>query len=444
MKIQTKKGIIEGLDCGAYHVFKGVPYAKPPIGKLRFRAPQEIDKWSGIYEAKKFAPIAVQDLPASDSPFTGRYFKEFYNNPQYVPEMSEDCLYLNIWTPRDSFGKSLPVAFWIHGGGFGGGFSSEIEFDGEAFCEKGVILVTIGYRVNIFGFLAHPWLDAENERNISGNYGIMDQIAALKWVYENIQAFGGNPADITVFGQSAGSMSTQILVSSPLTEGMIAKAILQSGISCSEEILSTPTLKEEEEIGSMFMEFAGVKDIKELRALSAAELMKGKRRLDAELWRTGKGLMVVPNKDGYVLPDTVKEVWRKGGMRRIPYMAGVVTDDLGAVPEEIRDRRTGTLMEECKRWSLKCEEIMGEGAYLYHFSHELPGDDWGAFHTGEVWYTFGTYGRCWRPMIEEDARLSRTMVTYWTNFMKYGNPETEETKKWKSYTSEHPFIKEFK
>ncbi|MDD3402470.1 MAG: carboxylesterase family protein [Hespellia sp.] len=444
MHIQTRKGIVEGNDCGSYYVFKGIPYAKPPIGELRWKAPREMDEWNGIYEAKTFGKIPMQDLPTADLPITGRFQKEFYSDERYIPEMNEDCLYLNVWMPADAKGKKLPVAFWIHGGGFGGGFSSEIEFDGEKYCEKDVILVTIGYRVNVFGFLAHPWLDAENERNISGNYGILDQIAALKWTYENIAQFGGDPTNITVFGQSAGSMSTQVLVSSELTDDMISKAIMQSGISCEKEILATPTLKEEEEIGEIFVELTGTKTIQELRNLSSEEIMEAKRKLDGKLWALGKGLMVVPNKDGYVLKETVKETWKNGNMKSIPYMAGVVTDDLGATEEEIKEKRTGQLMEECKKWSLKREEIQGEGAYLYFFSHELPGDDWGAFHTGEVWYTFGTLGRCWRPMTDADYQLSEEMVTYWTNFMKTGNPADEGTEEWRTYTESDGFIREFK
>ena len=182
------------------------------------------------------------------------------------------------------------MAFWIHGGGFGGGYSSEMEFDGAAFCEKGVILVTVEYRVNAFGFLAHPWLTEENEDHVSGNYGILDQIAALRWVHENIAAFGGDPENITVFGQSAGSMSTQVLVSTAETEGLIAKAIMQSGLSCKEEILATPTLEEEEEYGKLFVELTGAKNPEELRSLSAEEMQEARRKFDAKMWKPGTGL----------------------------------------------------------------------------------------------------------------------------------------------------------
>lgn len=219
----------------------------------------------GTYRADTFGSICPQAFPEKDDPYTGRYYKEFYSDPAYIPPMSEDCLYLNIWTPEEAAGQRLPVAFWVHGGGFGGGYSSEVEFDGEEFCKKGVILVTVNYRLSIFGFLAHPWLNAENEQGISGNYGMLDQIAALRWVYENIEAFGGDPKNITVFGQSAGSMSTQILISSDLTGHMISKAILQSGLCCERGFADTPTLKEAEGIGGQFAGLAGANSIDELR-----------------------------------------------------------------------------------------------------------------------------------------------------------------------------------
>ncbi len=440
--VRTTKGFIEGVPCDGYIVYKGIPYAKPPIGNLRWKAPQELEPWEGVYRADKFQKIAVQDLPDPDHPIMGRFNKEFYANPEYVPEMSEDCLYLNIWAPEHSEDKKLPVAFWIHGGGFSGGYSSEIEFDGAAYCKKGVILVTVEYRCNIFGFLAHPWLDQENDRHISGNYGILDQIAALNWVSDNIAAFGGDPSNITVFGQSAGSMSTQTLVSSELTEGKIAKAIMQSGISCEVGVDQTPTLSEEEEYGKIFVEeCAGAENIQQLRAMTTEELSAARRIFDGKMWESGAGLVLVPNVDNYVLRDNVKEVYKAGKMRRIPYMTGTVIDDLMARPQEVKDKTPGLLMEQCRQWSLKCQEIFDGPAYVYFFAHELPGDDWGAFHSSELWYMFGTLKRCWRPMTAEDYELSEEMVTYWTNFMKNGQPGGADVKAWEPYSKENPYIK---
>lgn len=443
-RVITKKGILEGVDMGSYIVFKGVPYAKPPVRELRWKEPQEMESWKGVLKADKFGNITIQDLPDPKHPVIGRFAKEFYSNADFIPDMSEDCLYLNIWTPKDAEGKKLPVAFWIHGGGFGGGYSSELEFDGEAYCNKDVILVSVEYRCNVFGFLAHPWLDAENEKGVSGNYGILDQIAALKWIYENIEAFGGDSENITVFGQSAGSMSTQVLISSELTHGMIAKAIMQSGLACAVGIDRGPTLEEAEEIGKQYVEMTGAKSIEELRNMSSEELRNTYRLFNAKMFQSGQGLVLVPNADGYVLKDTVKNLWKEGKIRNIPYMAGVVIDDLGARPEEVKEKHTGLLMEECKRWSIKSNEVNQNPAYLYFFAHELPGDDLGAFHSSELWYTFGTLGRCWRPMTDADYKISEEMVTYWTNFMRKGKPADTGTEGWRAYTEEERFIKVFK
>lgn len=203
--VTTKNGKIEGIQEEGYSVFKGIPYAKAPIGELRWKAPQPLDNWDGVLKADCFKAKSMQEV--HEDPF---YDKEFYDDPSFSVNISEDSLYLNIWTPADKAEEKLPVAFWIHGGAFMGGYGSEKEFDGEALCKKGVILVTINYRVNIFGFLAHPWLSAENEKGISGNYGTLDQLMALKWVYDNIENFGGDKENITVFGQSAGAMSVAV------------------------------------------------------------------------------------------------------------------------------------------------------------------------------------------------------------------------------------------
>jgi len=436
--VQTAYGLIEGIDREGYSVFKGIPYAKSPVGELRWKAPVECDPWDGVYRADHFGNIAMQDLPTGKYTWDALYYKEFYSDPDYIPPMSEDCLYLNIWAPEG--GKDLPVAFWIHGGGFGSGFNSEIEFDGEAYCKKDVILVTVEYRLNVFGFLAHPWLSAENERGISGNYGILDQIAALRWVYENIAAFGGDPKNITVYGQSAGGMSTQVLVSSYLTDGMISKAILQSAVACEADILATPSLSRLEGFCSRFPKIAGVSSLKELRALTSEQLMDCKHEFEKQMMEEGAGLILVPNVDGYVLEKDVKTLWKEGSIKDIPYMTGAVTNDLGSTPEEIKNKEPGIMLTESKAWSFGCEKNFGHPAYVYYFSHDLPGDDAGAFHSAELWYTFGTYKRSWRPMGDTDAKLSEEMVSCWTNFMKSGKPDGEN---WQPCTQENPKVREF-
>ena len=269
--ITTRYGQIQGLDRDGYCLYLGIPYAAPPTGDLRWKAPQPLQAWEGVLSADHYPARSMQPTDREK----GFYDKEFRDEPQYLTTPSEDSLYLNIWTPKDAAGQKLPVAFWIHGGAFMTGSGIEKEFDGAALCRRGVILVTINYRMGIWGFLAHPWLSAENERHVSGNYGILDQIAALYWVYENIEAFGGDPDNITVYGQSAGAMSTQTLVSSPLTGNRISKAIMQSGgsygIGLNRDDL---TLEKLEEYGLEFTRLAEVNDLAQLRGLPAARLME--------------------------------------------------------------------------------------------------------------------------------------------------------------------------
>ena len=222
--VVTAYGSYLGVQEDGYRKYLGVAYAKAPVGELRFAPPQRPDAFEGVKKADHFGNRCMQ---GGSDPFYG---KEFYSDPAFMPPVSEDCLYLNIWTPDGAEeNENLPVAFYIHGGAFMGGAGSETEFDGASYAKRGVILVTINYRCGIFGFLAHPFLAAESENGLCGNYGILGQIAALTWVRENSRAFGGDPENITIFGQSAGAMSVQTLCSSPLTEGMFARAIMQSG-----------------------------------------------------------------------------------------------------------------------------------------------------------------------------------------------------------------------
>ena len=269
LMVQTKYGILEGVQEEGYAKFLGVPYAQPPVGALRWKRPQPPRHWDGIRKADHFSHRAWQTV--QEPPRDGQginYAKEFYENPAFMPEMDEDCLYLNIWTPDVSTDKKLPVAFYIHGGAFLNGFGSEIEFDGEAFARRGVILVTINYRLGAFGFFAHPGLKQEDPDGCCGNYGIYDQIAALQWVRDNIANFGGDPDKITIFGQSAGAMSVQTLLSSPLTKGMIAGAILQSGGGYKGGFNSNRTLEQAEMLGNKYMEICGASTLEDMRALS--------------------------------------------------------------------------------------------------------------------------------------------------------------------------------
>ena len=357
--------------------------------------------------------------------------------------VSEDSLYLNIWTPAAEPGEKLPVAFWIHGGAFLGGCGSELEFDGEAWCQRGVILVTINYRVNAFGFLAHPWLSAENERGISGNYGILDQIAALQWVHDNIAAFGGDPSRITIFGQSAGSMSVQTLVSTELTGNMIHGAILQSAGGYDSGLNRDRTQAEAEEIGQTFVEACDVQSLAELRALPTDKLLTAAGALIAAAFQSGGGVPALPFTpviDGYLLKDGYNAIIDHALHKDIPYMIGSTRNDISVDPEKLAAGDPGRLYRGCINWSLKNEALGRKPSYVYYFTRPLPGDDQGAFHSSELWYMFGTLNRCWRPWEPCDHVLSEQMLNYWSNFVKHSDPNGENPAPWRPCRATDPHV----
>ncbi len=436
--VETTLGKIEGADMGSYVEYRSVPYAKPPVGELRWKAPQKLEPWDGVYEAKEFGCRCMQvDHDSS------LYTKEFYSQEAFLRESSEDCLYLQIWAPKENKGQKLPVAFWIHGGAFLGGYRNEQEFDGKAYCDRGVILVSVEYRCNIFGFLAHPWLTAESESHCSGNYGILDQIAALGWVYENIGAFGGDKDNITVFGQSAGAMSVQTLVSTKLTGNMIAKAILQSGGSYGRGLHRDITLSEQEKAGEVFSEILGAGSLEEMRAKPAEEIMAAMNPFMEKMMPVMKDIFLTPTIDGKVLEGTYYGLMDAGKIKDIPYMVGSTKDDILSEPGMAERGEMPPLYHGSIAFSHKLEELGRNPAYVYYFTRDLPGSNDGAFHSSELWYMFGTLGRCWRPMEKQDYALSERMLGYWVNFMKTGNPNGDGLEEWKPCTKADPAIMEF-
>lgn len=416
--VQTKQGAVEGLPSqdGKTVIFRGVPYAQPPVGDLRFRRPQAHEPWQGVRQCKDFACRCPQaELSSMDL-----YGKEFYDS--MVVPCSEDCLYLNIWLPESATPDSkLPVLFWIHGGAFLNGFGSEKEFDGEGFARRDVVLVTINYRLNAFGFFAHPDLEQENPEGVSGNYGILDQIFALGWVRDNIAGFGGDPERITIFGQSAGCMSVQSIISSPLARGMVHGAILQSGGGI-QALHETPSKEKAWEQGKKLMAYLGVSSIEELRRIPAEDLK------NAAYATLGQELPWTPHVDGWLLPATTDQQALSGEIHDIPYMIGSLGDDIAG---------KDLLQQAGERW---CQNQLALGrtpAYLYFFDRKLPGDNAGAFHSAELWYVFETQDRCWRPWEPEDRELSRQMAEYWANFAKAGNPNGPGLPRWEPYAGEN-------
>lgn len=351
--VKVEGGLLQGVpsEDPSVIVFKGIPYAAPPVGELRLQPPQDVIPWEGVRECSAFSAIAPQP---GNAPGTF-YGEEFYWMPQ--PEQSEDCLYLNIWAPAKAVGKkgaALPVAMWIHGGAFVNGYGFEVSMDGDKWAQKDVILVTINYRLG---------------ENAAGNLNILDQIKALEWINKNIAQFGGDPSNVTIFGQSAGGMSVRTLLISPLAKGLFAKAIIQSG-------------------GGMGLD------------------------------QLGSILTSAPQVDGSVVPEPFDQAVMDGTIADIPIMTGYNSDDLPFFKEE-------TVGAFCAlRDSLGTAPV-----YEYEFTRDLPGEDKdvpdnlpGAFHSAELWYVFGTLGRSWRPFTEEDYALSEEMVSSWTDFCKKGSP----------------------
>ncbi len=300
-QVKVEQGIVQGTIEDSLRVFKGVPFAKPPVGNLRWKAPQPAEKWDGVKQTTAFAPAPMQ----GGNPPSGK---------------SEDCLYLNIWTPTKSASEKLPVLVWIYGGGFS--FGATYFYDGAKLAKKGVILVSIAYRVNQFGFLAHPELSAESPNHVSGNYGILDQIVGLQWIQDNIAAFGGDPTKVTIFGESAGGISVSMLCTSPLAKGLFSGAISESGGSFGPTRPTTypgenmKTLKKAEADGVEYMQKAGVSSLAKLRALDADKVPSG--------FGMAGGWPIV---DGYVIPDDQYKLYEEGKYNDVPVLIGYNSDE---------------------------------------------------------------------------------------------------------------------
>ena len=427
LTVPVEGGRVQGIEeTAGVAVFKGIPYAAPPVGELRWRDPQPVIPWGGVRKADSFGPIAMQKPQDPSS----MYYKEFYSSG--LPEMSEDCLYLNVWAPEGSVGNAgakLPVAMWIHGGAFSGGYGHEITMDGTEWARRGVILVTINYRLGFLGFLAYPELSKE-QGGLSGNYGLKDQIVALKWIHENIEGFGGDPDNITVMGQSAGGMSVRCLAVCPESKPLMAKAIIQSAGGLLPEN-PQPKAWRGDEYGKFLMDGAGYTSLRDMRAAGYEEtfdrISPHVLRLMANIMTEGGSIMdamiLGPKVDGKTLPEDFDSAVYDDSVADIPYLVGSVTAD-------------GELLGGAgiPRFCAERNKRSDKGAYAYYFSRELPGDESGAFHSSELWYMFGTLDRSWRPFTEADHALSEKMLDAWTHFCKTGTPG------WAPCTEENPYM----
>ena len=465
--LTVEGGQVQGVRAenpGVY-VFRGMPYAAPPIGDLRWKEPQPVETWDTVRLCDKFGHPGYQPVH-----YPGFYTSEWGYGDE--APYSEDCLYLNVWTKAPAQAdKKLPVALWIHGGGYREGWGSEPEFDGQEWASKDVVLVTINYRLGIFGFMTYPELSAESPHHVSGNYGILDQIQSLKWIKANIVQFGGDPDNVTIFGQSAGAGSVRTLCESPLARGLFHKAVIMSGgginiltpkgmsvarnppkegeeakpaTPMNKFFTYNPTLQESEAETKKVMDWAGLTDLSMLRAAST-EILYTIGQLYNMVNKSDLFLMERPIVDGYVSLKSFDTATRENTIANVPYMIGYTQDDIGTMGPGIA--------EFCK-----VRETLGGKAWAYQFARPLPDDGKhpeitdrlkGAFHSSDLWYVFKSLKHCWRPWTQGDWDLAEKMLTAWTNFAKYGNPNGDESQQkdvigWEPCTAEKPLFMLFK
>ncbi len=443
-------GQIQGVvleDVPGVYVYRGIPYAAPPIGENRWKAPQPVVPWEGVRVCDQFG-----HPPFQAAHYPGGYTTE-WGYGEEAP-YSEDCLYLNVWTKAPGqVDKKLPVAVWIFGGGLREGWGSEPEFDGKYWGGKDVVLVSFNYRVGPFGFFAHPELSAEDPEHATGNWGTLDQIEVLRWVQRNIAQFGGDPDNVMIFGQSAGSRSVKFLSASPLTKGLFNKAVIMSGSGLVDPrkpaqpmfpggpvmpAQTQATLAEAEASVKEVADWAGFKDIAALRRASTETIYAmGTLYTSA----TGKrsilsAMPISPYIDGYVLKETFDEACVDGSLAQVPYMIGFTLNDSGNM--------AGQIAEFCLN-----RQEMGGKAYAYQFARPLPTDGrsnvlQGAFHSSDLWFVFKSLEHCWRPWTQGDWDLAEKELTYWTNFAKYGDPNGPDGGEWTPYTADKPEFMVFK
>jgi para-nitrobenzyl esterase len=465
--IQVDGGRVEGVAEERMMVYKGIPFAAPPVGDLRWRPPQPVKSWDGVLKADKYAPACPQvqfDIPILPKVAT-----------------SEDCLYLNVWTPARSPDEKLPVMVWIYGGGFAMGATSMPVYSGEQLAKMGVVVVSIAYRVGPLGFLAHPDLTAESPRKASGNYGLLDQIAALQWVQRNIRAFGGDPGCVTIFGESAGGISVSMLAAAPLAKGLFHRAICESGGSFN------PVCKEKE-LGSMQLlagaESAGVEFARRMGANSLTEL----RRIPPEKWLKDPAAQMGgcwPVVDGYVIVGDQYKLYEAGKYNDVPALIGTNSDEgsmfvRATTPEEyeksVRERfgpfadrvlerypaqtqdQTLRAMADILRdtffawptwsWARLQSKTGTAQVFLYYFDQKQPPSflsllfkSEGAYHSAEISYVFRHLDQNpLTPFTDDDKRLSEIMATYWTNFAKTGNPNGTGLPPWPVFNDHEPTV----
>ncbi len=454
--VKVDGGEIAGVSAGGVRAFKGIPFAAPPVGELRWKPPQPVAAWKGVKTADTFGPQCVQTPYSAGSVYMMEPAKQ-----------SEDCLYLNVWTTTQS-GDRQPVMVWIHGGAWTRGAANIATYDGAALAKKGVIVVTVNYRLGPLGFLAHPELTAESPRHSSGNYAVLDHVAALKWVQRNVAAFGGNPANVTIFGESAGSWSVNATQATPLATGLFQKAIGQSG----GQFARTPTLSDAEKGGLALAKAVGADSLAALRAVPAEKLV------------AVTSFRPSVNVDGWVLPADVRTIFAEKKHNNVPILVGsnanewTTLSDAAQFPKTMEDYqkrmeaqfpglaselneaypvktdadiagallgigRDTTFSLEMRTWA-RMVTAAGKKAFLYQFTHVPPGPDAqyrGAYHAAENQYVFGNLRNPQFAYTDADRKLSGAMSDYWINFARTGDPNGKGLPEWTAYdAADEPYL----
>ena len=464
--VRVDGGLVAGVPGkdASILVFKGIPFAAPPVGNLRWREPKPVVAWRGVRKADKFSASCIQHVVSERKPWTYEFMTH--------GEISEDCLYLNVWTGAESADEKRPVFVYLYGGGFSDGSAAVPAYDGEGLAKKGLVMVTLNYRVGVLGYLAHAELAAESEHHVSGNYGMLDQMAALRWVHENISRFGGDPSRVTVAGQSAGGMSVHNLTASPMAKGLFQRAIVESGGSSVSKgsNMGARTMADAEAQGQTFAVAKGAKSLSDLRALSWEKLMDP---LPAGPGGVAPRLSFAPVPDGYYLPAAALDVIEQGKQNDVVTVTGVNRDELGgfgpalaavtaeSFAKQARQRFGEAADEFLKLYPARTDEeakaAQSQSArdqalvslylwarvraktgktrvYEYLWDHPLPGPDaarYGAFHTSEVVYVLNTLSMSDRPFTERDRSIADMMSSYWANFAATGDPNGKGLPEWR-------------
>ena len=452
-QVRTENGWVRGIEAADPRItaFKGIPFAAPPVGRNRWRAPKPCENWAGVRDCSRFAPISMQWIPGLGDDI---YCREWHVDPE-IP-MGEDCLYLNVWTNAKKADEKLPVLVWFFGGGLQCGYPAEMEFDGERIARRGIVVVTVNYRVGALGFLTHPQISAE-QPEAPANFGNLDQQAGLKWVRRNIAAFGGDLERVTIAGQSAGGGSVMSQVACPGSRGLFRGAVVMSAMIFDpylrREIGRPEGLRDAEQKGEEFFAFLGVKTLEEARALDAVTLQRSyERYMESHIpfFTVNDGLFCTGDPIALYREGKCVDVAMMAGNTSCEFLNTIDASDekeLAVAAERLFGNRAQAFLSlrearvriegqgyapvsgiECTVKGLLTDKAkQGKNGYCYIFDPDIPGwDDPGTFHSSDLWFWFETLAKCWRPFTGRHYDLARQMCDYFCNFIRTGDPNGQD------------------